>query len=84
MKPGRKLKAVIPGGSSAPVLTADEAIKATMDYECLAQMGSMLGSGAVIVLDDSNCMVDMLSVLMHFYIMNPVASAHPAAKARVG
>lgn len=67
MKPGRKLKAVIPGGSSAPVLTADEAIKATMDYECLAQMGSMLGSGAVIVLDDSNCMVDMLSVLMHFY-----------------
>ena len=66
-KPGRKLKAVIPGGSSAPVLTAEEAEKATMDYECLAEMGSMLGSGAIIVMDDSNCMVDMLSVIMHFY-----------------
>lgn len=67
MKPGRKLKAVIPGGSSAPVLTADEACRATMDYECLALMGTMLGSGAVIVIDDSQCMVDMLGVLMHFY-----------------
>lgn len=66
-KPGRKLKAVIPGGSSAPVLTAEEAERATMDYENLAEMGSMLGSGAIIVMDDSNCMVDMLSVIMHFY-----------------
>ena len=48
MKPGRKLKAVIPGGSSAPVLTAEECQDATMDYECLAQKGTMLGSGAVI------------------------------------
>ncbi|MGE3758807.1 MAG: NADH-quinone oxidoreductase subunit NuoF [Pseudobdellovibrionaceae bacterium] len=67
MKAGRKLKAVIPGGSSAPVLTAPEAEKATMDYECLAQMGSMLGSGAVIVMDDSQCMVDVLGVITHFY-----------------
>jgi NADH-quinone oxidoreductase subunit F len=67
LKPGRKLKAVIPGGSSAPVLTAEEAAKATMDYECLAQMGTMLGSGAVIIIDDSRCMVDMLDVIMHFY-----------------
>ncbi len=67
LKPGRKLKAVIPGGSSAPVLTAEEAMKATMDYECLAQMGSMLGSGAIIVIDDSNSMVDLLQVIMHFY-----------------
>ena len=67
LKPGRKLKAVIPGGSSAPVLTAEEAMKATMDYECLAQMGSMLGSGAIIVIDDSHSMVDMLDVIMHFY-----------------
>ncbi len=64
---GRKLKAVIPGGSSAPVLTAAEVDKATLDYECLAAMGSMLGSGAVIVIDDSQCMVDLLGVLMHFY-----------------
>ena len=67
IKGGRKLKAVIPGGSSAPVLTAAECEKATMDYECLAQMGTMLGSGAVIVIDDSHCMVDLLGVLMHFY-----------------
>ena len=67
LKAGRKLKAVIPGGSSAPVLTAEEAYRATMDYECLAQMGSMLGSGAVIIIDDSQCMVDLLKVILHFY-----------------
>ncbi|MBK9323351.1 MAG: NADH-quinone oxidoreductase subunit NuoF [Bdellovibrionaceae bacterium] len=67
MKAGRKLKAVIPGGSSAPVLTAAEVEKANLDYECLGGMGTMLGSGAVIVIDDSQCMVDMLGVLTHFY-----------------
>ena len=67
MKAGRKLKAVVPGGSSAPVLNAAEAEKATLDYECLAQMGSMLGSGAIIVIDETNCMVDVLSTITHFY-----------------
>lgn len=67
IKGGRKLKAVIPGGSSAPVLTAEEVEKANLDYESLAGLGTMLGSGAVIVIDDSQCMVDMLGVLMHFY-----------------
>ncbi len=67
LKPGRKLKAVIPGGSSAPVLTAEEVDKANLDYESIAALGSMLGSGAVIVIDDSQCMVDMLGVLTHFY-----------------
>lgn len=67
MKPGRKLKAVIPGGSSAPVLNAEESMRATMDYENLASLGTMLGSGAVIVIDDSQCMVDMLGTLTHFY-----------------
>jgi NADH-quinone oxidoreductase subunit F len=67
IKGGKKLKAVIPGGSSAPVLTADEVERATLDYECLSSMGSMLGSGAVIVIDDSQCMVDLLGVLSHFY-----------------
>lgn len=67
MKPGRKLKAVIPGGSSAPVLNSEESMKALLDYETLAGMGTMLGSGAVIVIDDSNCMVDMLGTLTHFY-----------------
>lgn len=67
LKPGRKLKAVIPGGSSAPVLNAEDCAKANMDYESLAELGSMLGSGAVIVIDDSNCMVDLLATTMHFY-----------------
>ncbi|MGH1467675.1 MAG: NADH-quinone oxidoreductase subunit NuoF [Bdellovibrionales bacterium] len=67
LKPGRKLKAVIPGGSSAPVLTSEECSGANMDYESLSEKGSMLGSGAVIVIDDSNCMVDLLGVIMHFY-----------------
>jgi NADH-quinone oxidoreductase subunit F len=67
MKPGRKLKAIIPGGSSAPILNAEECAKANLDYESLAGLGSMLGSGAVIVMDDSQCMVDMLGVLTHFY-----------------
>lgn len=67
IRPGRKLKAVIPGGSSAPVLTADEVERATLDYECLAGMGTMLGSGAVIVLDDQTCMVEALANLTHFY-----------------
>ncbi len=67
LRPGRKLKAVIPGGSSAPVLTAEECAKATMDYESLAGLGSMLGSGAVIVIDDSRCMVDLLENILHFY-----------------
>jgi len=67
MHPGRKLKAVIPGGSSAPVLTCAEVEKATLDYECLSGLGTMLGSGAVIVIDDSQCMVDLLGVLTHFY-----------------
>lgn len=67
LRPGRKLKAVIPGGSSAPVINAEEAYAVTMDYEALADIGSMLGSGAVIIIDDSRCMVDILEVTMHFY-----------------
>lgn len=67
IKNGRKLKAVIPGGSSAPVLTAEEAEKALLDYETLAGMGTMLGSGAIIVIDDSKCMVECLGNLTHFY-----------------
>ncbi len=67
MKEGYNFKALIPGGSSCPVLNKEEALKSTMDYECMAQLGSMLGSGGVIVIDDKQCMVDLLKVLMHFY-----------------
>jgi NADH-quinone oxidoreductase subunit F len=67
MRAGRKLKAVLPGGSSTPVLTAEEAWAVKLDYEALAAAGSMLGSGAVIVIDESQCMVKLLQVLARFY-----------------
>ena len=67
LKPGRQLKAVIPGGSSVPVLTAEECEEAKMDYESLNELGTFLGSGAVIVMDDSRSMVDVLSVILDFY-----------------
>ncbi len=64
---GRGLKAVIPGGSSAPVLPASVIMDCTMDYDSISKAGSMLGSGAVIVLDDSRCMVKSLLRLSYFY-----------------
>jgi NADH-quinone oxidoreductase subunit F len=67
VRTGRKLKAVIPGGSSAPVLPADIMMQCTMDYDSIAKAGSMLGSGAVIVMDDSRCMVNSLLRLSYFY-----------------
>ena len=67
LRPGRKLKAVIPGGSSVPVLTAKECEGAKMDYESLNELDTFLGSGAVIVIDDSRSMVDILSVILDFY-----------------
>jgi NADH-quinone oxidoreductase subunit F len=67
MRDGRKLKAVIPGGSSAPVLPADVMMNLTMDYDAIAKAGSMLGSGAVIVIDETRCMVKSLMRLSYFY-----------------
>ncbi|MBT9494613.1 MAG: NADH-quinone oxidoreductase subunit NuoF [Paucibacter sp.] len=67
VRKGRTLKAVIPGGSSSPVLTADVMMECTMDYDSIAKAGSMLGSGAVIVMDDSRCMVRSLLRLSYFY-----------------
>jgi NADH-quinone oxidoreductase subunit F len=64
---GRKLKAVIPGGSSAPVLPASIMMDLTMDYDSIANAGSMLGSGAVIVMDETACMVRALARIAHFY-----------------
>jgi len=64
---GLKLKAVIPGGSSTPILKAEECQGVNLDYESLAQAGSMLGSGAVIVIAEGTCMVKLLEILTHFY-----------------
>ena len=67
LRAGRSLKAVIPGGSSVPVLTSEETKKAKLDYESLNELGTFLGSGAVIVIDDSNDMMDILSIILDFY-----------------
>ncbi len=67
MRGGRKLKAVIPGGSSAPVLPGDVMMDCTMDYDSISKAGSMLGSGAVIVMDETVCMVKALERLSFFY-----------------
>jgi NADH-quinone oxidoreductase subunit F len=67
MRAGRQLKAVIPGGSSMPVLPADIMMATDMDYDSIAKAGSMLGSGAVIVMDDTRCMVRCLLRLSYFY-----------------
>jgi NADH-quinone oxidoreductase subunit F len=63
---GKKLKAVIPGGSSCPLLSASE-IDIPMDYDSVAKAGSMLGSGGMVVMDEDTCMVDMARRIMHFY-----------------
>ncbi len=63
---GKKLKAVVPGGSSCPLLSADE-IDVAMDYDSVAKIGSMLGSGGTVVLDEETCMVDFARRIMHFY-----------------
>jgi len=58
---------VIPGGSSSPVIPGDLMMDLTMDYDAIAKAGSMLGSGAVIVIDDSQCMVRILERMAYFY-----------------
>jgi NADH-quinone oxidoreductase subunit F len=63
---GKKIKAVVPGGSSCPLLTGDE-IDIAMDFDSVAKAGSMLGSGGTVVLDEDTCMVDFARRIMHFY-----------------
>ena len=77
VRAGRKLKAVIPGGSSSPILPASAMMDCTMDYDSIAKAGSMLGSGAVIVLDDSRCMVKSLQRLSYFYMHESCGQCTP-------
>ncbi len=67
MRPGRTLKAVIPGGSSVPIMTAAEVAECATDYEGVVAKGSMLGSGGMIVMDDSTDMVRAIWRLAKFY-----------------
>ncbi|HKI83789.1 MAG TPA: NADH-quinone oxidoreductase subunit NuoF [Candidatus Krumholzibacteria bacterium] len=67
MLPGIELKACIPGGSSVPVLNAEETMAAMLDYESLSQLGTMLGSGGCIVIGDDAKMPELLKVVLQFY-----------------
>ncbi len=67
VRAGHRLKAVIPGGSSAKVLPADIMMELTMDFDALAKAGSMLGSGAVVIMDETTCMVQALERIAYFY-----------------
>ncbi len=74
---GRKLKAVIPGGSSVPVLKAEAIMAANMDYDSLKKAGSSLGSAAVIVMDETTCMVRVLERLSRFYYSESCGQCTP-------
>src|SRR5262249_9445289 len=70
-------KACIPGGSSMPVLPADVIMKTDMDYDSIAKAGSMLGSGAVIIMDETRCMVRSLLRLSYFYFEESCGQCTP-------
>jgi NADH-quinone oxidoreductase subunit F len=77
VKDGRKLKAVIPGGSSVPVLPGEIMMACTMDYDSISKAGSMLGSGAVIVMDESTDMVLALRRISRFYFSESCGQCTP-------
>jgi NADH-quinone oxidoreductase subunit F len=77
MRGGKKLKGVIPGGSSMPVLTADVMMSLDMDYDSIAKAGSFLGSGAVIVMDEDTCMVKAAERLAYFYFEESCGQCTP-------
>ena len=77
VKDGKKLKAVIPGGSSVPVVPGDVMMETDMDYDSISKAGSMLGSGAVIVIAEGTCMVKVLANLSHFYAAESCGQCTP-------
>ncbi|MDH5232518.1 MAG: NADH-quinone oxidoreductase subunit NuoF [Gammaproteobacteria bacterium] len=74
---GSKLKAVIPGGSSTPVVPADVMMQTNMDYDSISKSGSMLGAGSVIVMNDQTCMVKVLARISHFYFEESCGQCTP-------
>jgi len=77
VRQGHQLKAVIPGGSSMPVLPAETMLKLDMDFDSLQKAGSGLGSGAVIVMDETVCMVKALQRISHFYMEESCGQCTP-------
>jgi len=77
VRDGKKLKAVIPGGSSVPVVPGDIMMEANMDYDSVVEAGSMLGSGAVIVMDETTDMVKALQRISRFYFSESCGQCTP-------
>ncbi len=77
MRGGKKLKGVIPGGSSMPIIKGDVMMQTDMDYDSIAKAGSMLGSGAVIVMDETTCMVKAAERLAYFYFEESCGQCTP-------
>ena len=77
VREGRELKAVIPGGSSVPVVPAAAILDATMDYNGLKKIGTSLGTGAVIVMDETTCMVSALRRISRFYYAESCGQCTP-------
>ena len=73
----KKLKAVIPGGSSVPVVKGEDIMETPMDYESLMKIGTMLGSGGIIVMDESTCMVSVLERISRFYYAESCGQCTP-------
>ena len=73
----RRLKAVIPGGSSVPVVRGEAMLEVNMDYESIQKCGSYLGSGAVIVMDETTCMVRVLKRISRFYFSESCGQCTP-------
>lgn len=74
---GKKIKAVIPGGSSMPILPGDVMMQTDMDYDSLMKVGSMLGSGAVMVMDEDTCIVSIAERLAKFYMHESCGQCTP-------
>jgi len=77
MRDGNKIKAVIPGGTSVPVVPGDVMMEANMDYDSLARAGSMLGAGSVMVMDETTCIVRVLARIAHFYYAESCGQCTP-------
>ncbi|WP_322629477.1 NADH-ubiquinone oxidoreductase-F iron-sulfur binding region domain-containing protein, partial [Halothiobacillus sp.] len=77
VRDGRRLKAVIPGGTSTPVVPGDVMMKTNMDYDAIAKSGTFLGSGGLIVIDDSACMVHALRRIARFYYSESCGQCTP-------
>jgi NADH-quinone oxidoreductase subunit F len=73
----KKLKAVIPGGSSVPVVKGEDIMETPMDYESLMKIGTMLGSGGIIIMDESTCMVSVLERISRFYYAESCGQCTP-------